>query len=149
MHAYQITDALRARSDAERRRDDPAQARQVYTKERHLVLCQDEITTSGRSISADGMVGAVNLDHGARAVVAPTFFARVARRNPTLAKHPCSFEEPRHLGAEQVVKVAARPAKAVGRFKPYPPGRQHSASLMGNRLARMNASVGGPSRSRS
>ena len=113
------------------------------------MLCQDEITTSGRSISADGMVGAVNLDHGARAVVAPTFFAWIARRNPTLAKHPSSFEEPRELGAEQVVKVAAWPAKAVGRFKPHKPGRQHSTSLMGNRLARMKASVGGPSRSRS
>ena len=110
---------------------------------------QDEITTSGRSISADSMVGAVNLDHGARAVFAPAFFARVARRNPTLAKHPSRFEKPSQLSAEQVVKIAARPAKAVGRFKPYPPGRQHSVSLMGNRLARMKASVGGPSRSRS
>jgi hypothetical protein len=116
VHAYQITDALRARSDAERRRDHPAQALHVHTKQRRLVFGQDEITTSGRSISADGMVGAVNLDHGARALVAPTFFARVIRRNPTLAKHPSSFEDPRELGAEQVVKVAARPTKAMGRF---------------------------------
>lgn len=125
MDSNQITDALWVRADCERRRDDPAESRHVRRQERGFVIAQNEVTASARSISADGMVRAVNFNHRARTVVAPTLLAGVARRNPAVAKHAGPFEPAGRLRAEDVMEVSARPPEAGRRLKPRPPARQH------------------------